>query len=149
MPVKSSGTKSICSAYVADEQWVSKLTSPCFSEGRRAWSEEVGGCLYLNSHSNTLTLSRTHNHPPTHKRTHSDSLSHTHPHPDTDVPDVINDEAGGRNEEILHSIKASANRLGVDGMVGHTPAGLIDHLAPNQERGRGGERRRRGGRYLT
>lgn len=57
---------------------------------------------------------------------------------------MINDEAGGRNEEILHSIKASANRLGVDGMVGHTPAGLIDHLAPHQERGRRGKEEKMG-----
>ena len=50
---------------------------------------------------------------------------------------MINDEAGGRDEEIIHPIKASAERLGVDGVVGHTPAGLLDHLAhtPREEGG--------------
>ncbi len=44
------------------------------------------------------------------------------------LPDVIDGEAYGRNEEILHPVEAMANRLGVDGVVGRASAGLADHL---------------------
>ncbi len=44
------------------------------------------------------------------------------------LPDVIDGEAYGRNEEIVHPVKAMPNRLGVDGMVGRASAGLADHL---------------------
>lgn len=53
-----------------------------------------------------------------------------------DVPDVINDEAGGGNEEIVHSVEAPADRLCVNGVVGDSSAGLIDHLVKtNREAG--------------
>lgn len=41
---------------------------------------------------------------------------------------MIDGEAYGRNEEILHPVEAMANRLGVDGVVGRASAGLADHL---------------------
>lgn len=45
-----------------------------------------------------------------------------------DVPDVVNDEAGGGYEEVVHSVEASANGLRVHGVVGDSSTGLIDHL---------------------
>jgi len=44
------------------------------------------------------------------------------------LPDVIDGEADGRNEEILHTVKAVANWFGVNGVMGHTLTGLADHL---------------------
>ncbi len=41
---------------------------------------------------------------------------------------MIDGEAYGRNEEIVHPVEAMPNRLGVDGMVGRASAGLADHL---------------------
>jgi len=41
---------------------------------------------------------------------------------------VIDGEADGRNEEILHPVEAVANWFGVNGVMGHTLAGLADHL---------------------
>lgn len=41
---------------------------------------------------------------------------------------MANDEAGGRNEEVVHPVKTPADRLRVHGVVGHVSAGLIDHL---------------------
>lgn len=53
-----------------------------------------------------------------------------------DVPDVVNDEAGGGNEEIVHSVEVPADRLCVNGVVGDSSAGLIDHLVKtNREAG--------------
>jgi len=41
---------------------------------------------------------------------------------------VIDGEADGRNEEILHPVEAVANWFGVNGVMGHTLTGLADHL---------------------
>lgn len=49
---------------------------------------------------------------------------------------MVNDEAGGGNEEIVHSVEAPADRLCVNGVVGDSSAGLIDHLVKtNREAG--------------
>lgn len=53
------------------------------------------------------------------------------------IPDVVNDEAGGGDEEVVHPIEASADRLCVNGVVGDCSAGLIDHLV-NTSREAGG-----------
>lgn len=41
---------------------------------------------------------------------------------------MIDCEADGRNEEILHPVEAMANWLGVNGVMGRAPTGLADHL---------------------
>lgn len=41
---------------------------------------------------------------------------------------MANDEAGGGNEEVIHPVKSPANWLCVNGVVGHSSTGLIDHL---------------------
>lgn len=43
-------------------------------------------------------------------------------------PYVIDGEAYGRYEEILHPVEAIANWLGVDGVMGCASTGLTDHL---------------------
>lgn len=50
---------------------------------------------------------------------------------------MINDEAGGGNEEVIHSVEAPADRLCVNSVVGDSYTGLIDHLM-NTNRGGGG-----------
>lgn len=44
------------------------------------------------------------------------------------LPDVIDGEADGRNEEILHPVEAMASWFGVNGVMGHALTGLADHL---------------------
>lgn len=44
------------------------------------------------------------------------------------LPHVVDGEADGRNEEILHPVEVKANWLGVNGMMGRAPTGLADHL---------------------
>lgn len=46
----------------------------------------------------------------------------------THLPDMINDERCRWNEKIIHPIKLFADWLGVDGMMGCTPTGLINYL---------------------
>lgn len=41
---------------------------------------------------------------------------------------MIDGEAYGRYEEVLHPVQAIANWLGVDGVMGCASAGLADHL---------------------
>lgn len=41
---------------------------------------------------------------------------------------MVSDEAGGGNEEVVHPVEASADGLRVNGVVGHSSTGLIDHL---------------------
>lgn len=49
---------------------------------------------------------------------------------------MVNDEAGGGDEEVVHPVEASADRLCVNGVVGDSSTGLIDHLVnTNEERG--------------
>lgn len=50
---------------------------------------------------------------------------------------MVNDEAGGGNEEVVYAIEALADRLCVDGVVGDSSTGLIDHLV-NTNGGGGG-----------
>ena len=45
-----------------------------------------------------------------------------------DAPDVVNDEAGGGDEEVVHPVEAPADRLRVNRVVGDSSTGLIDHL---------------------
>lgn len=56
-----------------------------------------------------------------------DGQAHRRPLPP--LPDMIDDEGGPRDEKIIHLVKAPADGLCVDGMMGYTPAGLIDHLS--------------------
>lgn len=44
------------------------------------------------------------------------------------VPDMINDEAGSRNEEVVHPVKAPTNRLCVNSVMRDSSTGLINHL---------------------
>lgn len=53
-----------------------------------------------------------------------------------DIPDVVDDEAGGRNEEVIHPVEAPADWLGVNSVMGHSSTGLIDHLVAHRRRGR-------------
>lgn len=52
------------------------------------------------------------------------------------VPDVVNDEAGGGDEEVFHPVEVSADRLGVNCVVGDFSTGLIDHLNTSTGAGR-------------
>lgn len=52
------------------------------------------------------------------------------------VPDVVNDEAGGGDEEVVHSVEAPADRLRVHRVVRDSSAGLINHLQHGGWRGR-------------
>lgn len=45
-----------------------------------------------------------------------------------DAPDVVNDEAGGGDEEVVHPVEASADWLRVHRVVRDSSAGLINHL---------------------
>lgn len=44
------------------------------------------------------------------------------------VPDMVNDEAGGGDEEVLHPVEVPAHRLCVNGVMGDSSTGLMDHL---------------------
>lgn len=44
------------------------------------------------------------------------------------VPDMINDEAGSRNKEVVHPVKAPTDRLGVNSVMRDSSTGLINHL---------------------
>lgn len=48
---------------------------------------------------------------------------------------MVNDEAGGGNEEVVHPVEAPADRLCVNGVVGDSSAGLIDHLVNGEAGG--------------
>lgn len=52
------------------------------------------------------------------------------------VPDMVNDEAGGGDEEVLHPVEVPAHRLRVDGVMGDSSTGLMDHLEEWQHRSR-------------
>ncbi|TNN61703.1 hypothetical protein EYF80_028065 [Liparis tanakae] len=52
-----------------------------------------------------------------------------------DAPDVVDDEAGGRDEEVVHPVEASADRLRVNRVVGDSSAGLADHLGNANKEG--------------
>lgn len=52
------------------------------------------------------------------------------------VPDVVNDEAGGGDEEVVHPVEAPADRLRVHRVVRDSSAGLINHLQHSGWRGR-------------
>ncbi len=51
-----------------------------------------------------------------------------------DVPDVVNDEAGGGDEEVVHHVKVSADRLCVHSVVGDSYTRLTDHLVNTNEK---------------
>lgn len=51
------------------------------------------------------------------------------------VPDMVNDEAGGGDEEVVHPVEAPADRLRVHRVVRDSSAGLINHLQHNGWRG--------------
>lgn len=44
------------------------------------------------------------------------------------IPDMINDEAGSRNEEVVHPVEAPTNRLCVNSVVRDPSTSLINHL---------------------
>lgn len=48
---------------------------------------------------------------------------------------MVNDEAGGGNEEVVHPVEAPADWLCVNGVVGDSSAGLIDHLVNGEAGG--------------
>ena len=49
---------------------------------------------------------------------------------------MVNDEAGGGEEEVVHPVEASADGLRVNRVMGDSPTGLIDHLvSTNEEEG--------------
>lgn len=52
------------------------------------------------------------------------------------LPDVVNDEAGGCDEEVVHPVEAPADRLRVHRVVRDSSAGLINHLQHGGWRGR-------------
>lgn len=52
------------------------------------------------------------------------------------IPDVVNDEAGGGDEEVVHPVEAPADRLRVHRVVRDSSAGLINHLQNGGWRGR-------------
>lgn len=52
------------------------------------------------------------------------------------LPDVVNDEAGGSDEEVVHPVEAPADRLRVHRVVRDSSAGLINHLQHGGWRGR-------------
>lgn len=47
---------------------------------------------------------------------------------------MVNDEAGGGNEEVVHLVEVSADWLCVNGVVGDSSTGLIDHLVNTNEK---------------
>lgn len=50
---------------------------------------------------------------------------------------MANYEAGGRNEEVVDAVEAPADGLRVNGVVGESSAGLIDHLVNSNGRTEG------------
>ena len=42
---------------------------------------------------------------------------------------MVNDEAGGGDEEVVHPVEAPPDRLRVHRVVGNSSTGLINHLA--------------------
>lgn len=44
------------------------------------------------------------------------------------IPDMINDEAGSRNEEVVHPVEAPTDRLCVNSVMRDSSTGLINHL---------------------
>lgn len=50
------------------------------------------------------------------------------------VPDVVNDEAGCRDEEVVHPVEAPADWLSVNGVMRHSSTGLIDHLVNTKDK---------------
>lgn len=54
-----------------------------------------------------------------------------------DVPDVVNDEAGGGDEEVVHPVEAPADWLRVHGVVRDSSTGLINHLVNTNGEGGG------------
>lgn len=54
-----------------------------------------------------------------------------------DVPDMINDEAGSRNEEVVHPVEPPADRLCVHSVMRNSSAGLINHLMNTDTEGGG------------
>lgn len=54
------------------------------------------------------------------------------------VPDMVGDEAGGGDEEVLHSVKAPAHWLRMNGVVGDSATRLIDHLVSTNTEDGGG-----------
>lgn len=54
-----------------------------------------------------------------------------------DAPDVVNDEAGGGNEEVVHPVEAPADWLCVHDVVRLSSTGLINHLVNTNREGGG------------
>lgn len=54
-----------------------------------------------------------------------------------DAPDVVNDEAGGGDEEVVHPVEVPADWLCVHGVVRHSSTGLINHLVNTNGEGGG------------
>lgn len=50
---------------------------------------------------------------------------------------MVNDEAGGGNEEVIHPVESPTDRLCVNGVVGDSSTGLIDHLVNTNREGGG------------
>lgn len=48
------------------------------------------------------------------------------------VPDMVNDKAWRRDEEIVYAVESVAHRWGVDGVVGRSTTSLLDHLEHNE-----------------
>lgn len=44
------------------------------------------------------------------------------------LPDMINDETGSRNEEVIHPVKVPTDWLCVNSMMRDSSTGLINHL---------------------
>lgn len=44
------------------------------------------------------------------------------------IPDMINDEAGSRNEEVVHPVEVPTDRLCVNSVMRDSSTGLINHL---------------------
>lgn len=53
------------------------------------------------------------------------------------LPDVVNDEAGGGDEEVVHPVEVPADRLRVHGVVRDSSTGLINHLVNTNGEGGG------------
>lgn len=50
---------------------------------------------------------------------------------------MINDEAGSRNEEVVHPVEPPADRLCVHSVMRNSSAGLINHLMNTDTEGGG------------
>lgn len=53
------------------------------------------------------------------------------------VPDMINDEAGSRNEEVVHPVEPPADRLCVHSVMRNSSTGLVNHLMNTDKEGGG------------